>query len=380
MFRLIIAAPELFPPDEGPPTGLHRLLFNQPRPFEEYELHRLAPAADFDRTMIGLSLEKGKRVQIWGLILTGTRWMQAERGGRKTFPPLPPCFVIYVTRPGQISVCIGSEMVASLQGGQITGPLPDVFTARWLMESFADVRFEIMELHEAAKNESDRPWAQLEPEFGKIISQQVVRRIISVIRNSHHGGTLVYLPPEMNDEILSESTIINIKYPFRRDAARRRFRYLTLKIMNALAAIHDEPGNTGKVIGWQEYVTCHSQEIALLDEAIFDVAHFIAVLSETDGAVVMTKRGELLGFGGLISGDFNTVETVNCALDVEGDIAEPESSERVGTRHRAAYRLCHELHDALVIVISQDGNVRFVKWHKGSVTYWEQASIGVPGL
>lgn len=74
MFRLIIAAPELFPPDEGPPTGLHRLLFNQPRPFEEYELHRLAPAADFDRTMIGLSLEKGKRVQIWGLILT-------ERGG-----------------------------------------------------------------------------------------------------------------------------------------------------------------------------------------------------------------------------------------------------------------------------------------------------------
>jgi DNA integrity scanning protein DisA with diadenylate cyclase activity len=66
------------------------------------------------------------------------------------------------------------------------------------------------------------------------------------------------------------------------------------------------------------------------------------------------------------------------ALDIEADQVEMELSEGVGTRHRAAYRLCQELHDAFAIVISQDGDVRLVKWHNGSVTYWTQAPTGIP--
>jgi hypothetical protein len=34
----------------------------------------------------------------------------------------------------------------------------------------------------------------------------------------------------------------------------------------------------------------------------------------------------------------------------------------------------------MVIVISQDGNVRFVKWHNDAVTYWDQTPTGVPGF
>ena len=92
----------------------------------------------------------------------------------------------------------------------------------------------------------------------------------------------------------------------------------------------------------------------------------------------MTKRQELLGFGGVISGDIDKVGTVTHALDTEGEFTEQELSEGVGTRHRAAYRLCYELHDAIAIVISQDGNERIVKWHNGAVTYWDQTPTGVP--
>ena len=56
LFRLIIRDPHLFPPDDGPPTGLHRLQFAKMRPFNEYELYRLAPAADFYRALIGVAL------------------------------------------------------------------------------------------------------------------------------------------------------------------------------------------------------------------------------------------------------------------------------------------------------------------------------------
>ena len=44
-----------------------------------------------------------------------------------------------------------------------------------------------------------------------------------------------------------------------------------------------------------------------------------------------------------------------------------------GTRHRSAYRLCSRLPDALAIVVSQDGGVRFVCTHRGEVMFWEHA-------
>ncbi|HBG05789.1 MAG: hypothetical protein A2075_19110 [Geobacteraceae bacterium GWC2_58_44] len=381
MFRLIIRDSQLFPAEEGPPTGMHRLIFSRSRPFNEYELHRLAPAADFYRTLIGISIDPDDGAQIWGMLHSGTRWMHAVYGGRKTSPPLPLCLVVYVTGAGQISVCIGAEIIASLNAGQINCPTIDVFNSSWISESLAAVHAETWTLHQAARARAEKHWADLDPEFGKNVAQQAIRRIISVIRNSNHGGLLIYLPPEMTEEILEENQYMTIKYQFLEYESRQRFRTLTLRIMNTLAEIHGaEAHGTGKRVGWQEYVTSKNETIAMLDEAIFDVAHFIAALSAVDGAVVISKRQELLGFGGVISGDLDSVGMVTHALDTEGGQTEPVLSEGVGTRHRAAYRLCQKLHEAIAIVISQDESVQIVKWHNGSVTYWDQVPTGVPGF
>ncbi len=66
--------------------------------------------------------------------------------------------------------------------------------------------------------------------------------------------------------------------------------------------------------------------------------------------------------------------TVRRALDLEGEQYEEEFTESVGTRHRSAYRLCLALPEAVAIIISQDGTVRFAKSRDGAVTYWDQAS------
>lgn len=380
MFRLIIRDSYLFAAQEGPPTGMHRLIFSRTRPFNEYELHRLAPAADFYRTLIGIFIEPVQGAQIWGLLHSGTRWMHAVYGGRKTSPPLPVSLVVYVTGPGQISVCIGDEIIASLNAGQINCPTLDVFNSKWITRSLAALNDETWALHQAARAGAGRPWAELDPELGSSIGQQAIRRIISVIRNSNHGGLLVYLPPEMTEEIMEENPYLTLKYQFLEYDSRQRFLSLTLRIMNTLAEIHGYAERPGRPVGWQEYVTSKNESIALLDEAIFDVAHFIAALSAVDGAVVITKRQELLGFGGVISGDLDSVGMVAHALDTEGEQSEPVLSEGVGTRHRAAYRLCQKVHQAFAIVISQDESVQIVKWHNGTVTYWDQVPTGVPGF
>jgi hypothetical protein len=74
----------------------------------------------------------------------------------------------------------------------------------------------------------------------------------------------------------------------------------------------------------------------------------------------------------LISGPLPAVRTVARALEVEGDRVAEEGTDNVGARHRSAYRLAAALPGAVVIVISQDGGVRFVAQKGGRVTYWEQ--------
>ena len=50
--------------------------------------------------------------------------------------------------------------------------------------------------------------------------------------------------------------------------------------------------------------------------------------------------------------------------------------DRRGRQRSAAYRLCQAVRDALVLVVSQDGGLRFIGWHDQSVAYWEQVATG----
>jgi hypothetical protein len=73
-------------------------------------------------------------------------------------------------------------------------------------------------------------------------------------------------------------------------------------------------------------------------------------------------------------GDLPEVPWVMRARDPAGEEREWVRTDRVGTRHRAAYRLCHVLRNVLAIVVSQDGGLRVVRWHNEAVTYWDQVA------
>jgi len=370
-FRLMLREPEKLPPEEGPPDGLHRLIFRESRPFNEYELRKLVPATEFYRSLIGVRVGAEGTLQTWGLMHSGPRWIQTVRGGSLEFSPLPQSLVLYVTGPGQIAVCKGSIMLAMLNGGKIITPSWSVFNARWLRERHADTHQELWALHHAARSHAKSPWALLERNFPNIIAQQVFKRIMSIVRNSHHGGTLISLAPHRASEVISENRYLTIKYPFREEEPRNRFRTLLVKLMDALAESYGDVNQADRIVGWKEYVMSKNEMLSLLDEAVFEYAHFVAGLTAVDGAVVMSQRHELLGFGGMILGSLDKVRLVAQALDSEGESTEMEPVDGVGMRHRAVYHLCNELHDALAIVISQDGNVRLVNWKNGTVTCWD---------
>jgi hypothetical protein len=184
---------------------------------------------------------------------------------------------------------------------------------------------------------------------------------------------VIFVPTENSGEPSHEHPYIDLRYPFADDRARLYFPDLVVDILNRLAQFYgtadqQEPG----AVGWEEFEVTTDTQIETLDEALFDIAHLIAGLAAADGAVIMSKHNELLGFGGMISGGLSDVESVGRALDLEGKKVAEEETGNVGARHRSAYRLASALPGSVAVVISQDGGVRFVCKKGGLVTYWEQ--------
>lgn len=371
-FRLVLAEPEVFPPEDGPPSGLHRLEFQEPRTFDEQELRRLSPAAPADRSLIGVRQKENGELCIWGLVHSGPRWLQRVRGGRDFSPPMPEVPVVQVSGPGRLIVDMGSTLIGKLEGGRLTDDSMDVFESEWLPAMFAPIRDELLEIHLQDRKEADKQWADLDLDVTRRIAQHMIRRIISAARNFGHGGTLVIVPPRYAPDILT-GRYIELKHKFADDQSRRRYRKLITSIMDTLAEIYGQGNQDRGPVGWEEYRKSGDGRLSELDEAIFEMSHLIAGLMAVDGAAVMTQRYEVLGFGGEISGNLEDVASVANALDVEANNITKESIEGYGTRHRSAFRLCNELHDVLAIVISQDSDTRFIRWQNGHVTQWNQA-------
>ncbi len=377
VFRAILAEPALFAPEGRPPEGLQRLAFPRPLLLDPRELRRLSVAADPQRTLIGVWRDGEGGLRIWGLINSGTRWLRDVQGGRRAGAPLPPAPVVHVNAPGSIEAYKGHELVGKLQGGRLSGSRLDPFESEWLPGQFSRLLEEFTERHEVARNRarelSGERWAPLEPTLPRRITERMMKRVISVLRDARHGGTVIFVPPENAGEPSSEHPYIDLRYRFADSRARLRFPDLIVDILNRLAQLYgtadqQEP----EAVGWEEFEATTDDEIATLDEALFETAHLIAGLAAADGAVVMSKDNELLGFGGMISGRLPDVESVGRALDLEGEKVVEEGTGNVGARHRSAYRLAGALPGSVAVVISQDGGVRFVCQKGGSVTYREQ--------
>jgi hypothetical protein len=348
-FRLLLLAPEELPDDPASPDGHHRLRFERPRKLHEQELRRLAPAAKMHRAMMGVA-----GLRIWGLVHTGPGWLGAMQGRRGGSAPMSEALSVSVIAPGRVLVSRGDVTIAKLAGGQITGKAADVFDSKWLPRVFAEVRREVSDV-------------QIDRDLLRMLGQDFVSRIITTMRLARHGGAILILPNEAADRVVETNRPIAMKYRFVDEEPRRRYGTLVRRAVDALAM----DGAT-----WQSYAASTAPEILAVDDGLSDLAHTIAGLADVDGAVVMSKRLEVVGFGGEIVGDLPDVPIVMRASDLEGEVREEEATDGVGTRHRSVYRLCAAIHDALGIVVSQDGGVRLVAVKDGAVTYWDQLGVG----
>jgi hypothetical protein len=349
------------------------LLFSALRPFTAHELRRLSPAVDYDRCLIGLAVTPPGQLQIWGIIQSGPGWLEQFRGGRGKSSNLPDCLIVGVRDPGHLIISRGSRPLCTLEAGVLQTNRVNVFNSVWLPALFAPVRKQLLQLHAIAHSNGGENGPPIDPRFPGIIGQQMMQRLISTIQRSRHGGTLLIVPADFVASLEEPNPLVRLKYRFTEEEPRARMRTLLVRVMNVLASAASE--HPGRSAGWEDYVRSNDRELNDLDDSIFGMSHFVATLTAVDGAVVVTRDFELIGFGGEISGALPEVQSVAHASDLEGVTYRTETTEDVGTRHRSVYRLCNASPDVLGIVISQDGGARFIRRHGPHVMCWDHSKV-----
>jgi hypothetical protein len=371
-FRLAVSEPDAFDPAAGPPSGLHRLLFTRRLSLDAHELRRLAPAAVFSHSLIGTTLTPPTSAEVWGIIHSGPHWLQSVRGGRAREQAVPHVLIVAATGPGRLLVSIGAITLAELKGGTLSGVEMDLFQSRWVQQRLGETGRVLATAHGQRDQRVDERGVVTDAGFVAALAGHVLRRMVATVRAAQHGGTVIVVPHHRALEVLSDGRYMRVKYGFTDEEPRRRILTVIGAIMGELTRF--DP--TGTTRGWEAYQAGAVEQIGDLDEALFEVAHLLADLTHVDGTVLMTDALEVLGFGVEIAGELPEVTRVARALDLEGAEREWVRTDRVGTRHRSAYRLCQALHDALVLVVSQDGALRFIRWHNDCVAYWEQLATG----
>lgn len=168
-------------------------------------------------------------------------------------------------------------------------------------------------------------------------------RVLATAIDKQHGGAFVVLPTEGNPEDFD----IHCKYSTQMRFGEDILQFWQSCVSHATARDDREREKATHAWSWRR-------------AAAFAKAGILAGLSSVDGCVVLDRNLQVLGFGGEIRVDDKKVKDTPRALKnlKTGQLTQENELERMGTRHRSAYRLAKVHPGIIVFVISQDGDLR----------------------
>ncbi len=163
-----------------------------------------------------------------------------------------------------------------------------------------------------------------------------------------HGGMLVIVEDDFDD-----SEDMAIKYRFKdNDILLDKVKEWQLEFMRALK--DKRPGSSE------------------MFRKVKDICNFIAYLTCVDGAVIIKKNLQLVGYGAELKSGVakSTISYYNIDTCTMGNF------ENKGTRHRSGCRYCYQDTDAVVFIISQDGAISGLTYYDG--LYGDKTQKRVP--
>jgi hypothetical protein len=106
-----------------------------------------------------------------------------------------------------------------------------------------------------------------------------------------------------------------------------------------------------------------------LREALETLVRFTAV----DGAVLINRKFELLGFGAVVHTKKTAQYKVFRCEDRQALRVREIDIENYGTRHRSAFEFCFRNRPSVAVVVSQDGGIKTVIRIGKHIYFWENS-------
>jgi hypothetical protein len=322
--RLTVIAPEHIPRGAT--------VFATPVAYEESTIVKLSPAVPLDCSL-GVVVES-KSLKIWGF---------ADRVAIRSFDTI----AIEITEPGTVRVDVGVFRPYAVLDGQAN---------------------EVIEA--AGSNLTHYLQQKLKKAFPEndILEVQAIWRecgavpnLVRMILSDGHGGAILIVPSEDGEWTKSlEPFPYRLKTPDStvRDAIRKNLLEMTNqgKVLEELsqAPLADDLKNR-LIEGLLQNRNQQSLPIGA-----------IASLAKVDGAVVMTRDMQLLGFGAKIKFRQHEQEDVPICMFKPTPCAQkivPSHLEDLGgMRHQSAARFIAANKDAVAIIVSQDRHISVMNW------------------
>ena len=106
------------------------------------------------------------------------------------------------------------------------------------------------------------------------------------------------------------------------------------------------------------------------------VADRLASLTAADGAVVLTDKLRIIGFGAEVRVSDSGTDTIYHAKNEEGITATDAPFTSYGTRHRSAFRFVEGMDPAVAFILSQDGGIKAATLFEDRVVMWSYFEVG----
>ena len=312
-------------------------------------LRRLAPAVS--GTHAGLLVTEGGpaadgraddvRLRCSGIVVTAEMGRDV-RIGRPEIVPIgrQPSLVVRVLGPASLRLTEGWYTLV-LERGRIR-QIVDYGLVAQVSELWRDFADRVLDRIAGRRGEEARQY------FGGAVTladftHKAWSRVLSRAMERRHGGTFVVLPgsgrPEDFDIRCTHGTSIALGEDIQD--------FWDTCIEHSLTKDSDAREEADHAWNWKR-------------AAVFAKADIVSGLSFVDGCVVLDRDLRVVGFGGEILVDPGRVSQE--ARDLRnlktGDLMPESELDRLGTRHRSAYRLAKAHPGVIAFVVSQDGDLR----------------------
>lgn len=122
---------------------------------------------------------------------------------------------------------------------------------------------------------------------------------------------------------------------------------------------------------------CDESEMFIDDSynELIGAIRFVSSLSCVDGLVLLSPHLNVLGFGTVITEKSLPDSVYLSRTSSPSSKMTKINPEHYGTRHHSMFSYCNKHHESVGFVVSQDGEIRAIKYVDGQMVMWENIKV-----